>query len=362
MASMTKRRILGSMTGTSCDGLDLALLEIEGQGKDLKAKFVRGQSFDLGDLGPRLRRFAEGEKLSAAEICELKRDFSELHVTSAQAFGTTVVDLFCIHGQTVHHAPPLSWQMINLSWVAARLNCAVMGDLRGADLALGGQGAPITPLADAYFYGDAQESRAIVNLGGFCNITVLPPHGQTSAIRGFDVCAANQWLDYLAQKLLSRPYDVSGDIAMLGECRPEWVESWTQRLKAQFAKGRSLGQAELPNESWVLPAALVADQLASACEALAACIAAKIAEHNVQRVLVAGGGWQNLCLRKALKRQIPLPVETCDAYGPSSEYREAAAIALLGVLANDGVPITLPQVTGSSADFCSGLKIDPILA
>ena len=149
-------------------------------------------------------------------------------------------------------------------------------------------------------------------------------------------------------------------LASLG--RADWVERWTQRLKSQFAKGRSLGQADLPNNSWLIPEASSAAQLASACEALVACIAAKIAEHRVDQVLVAGGGWQNLRLRQALKRHIAQPVETCEAYGPPSDYREAAAMALLGGLAWDGVPMTLAQVTGSSADFCSGLKIDPILA
>jgi anhydro-N-acetylmuramic acid kinase len=357
---MNKRRILGCMTGTSCDGLDLALLEVEGRGLELKAQFIRGQSFDLGDLGPLLRSFSEGAKLSAAEICELNRDFSELHVTSAQAFGTTVVDLYCIHGQTLYHAPPLSWQMIDLSWVAARLNCAVIGDLRGADLACGGQGAPITPLADAFFYGDPTESRCVINLGGFCNITELPAGSQRDKIRGYDLCAANQWLDFMAQKLLGMAYDANGDMALLGEIQPAWVKVWTQRLQGQYRAGHSLGQAEWPKQMWLMEGGLPADQLASACEALAMCIAQKIAETACDRVLVAGGGWQNIALRQALKRHIPKPVETCDAFGPSSEYREAAAMALLGVLSEDGVPITLPQVTGSQGVFCSGLRLDPV--
>jgi len=353
------RRVLGSMTGTSCDALDIAVVEVEGEGKMLTPRYVKGQTFPLGELGEQLRRCAAGESVTVELLSTLCRDFSELHVEAVRAMGDDHWDLFSVHGQTLYHAPPLSWQMIDLSWIGTRLHCPVIGDLRGADVASGGQGAPITPLADAYFYGSLTESRCVVNIGGFCNITVLPAGNEISGIEGYDLCAANQLMDLLARKVLNQPFDPSGKNALSGTPRSEWVEYWQARLQKQFRPGVSLGQKDLPDNDWCCIDGPAEDLLASACEALARCIAQALQHHKTQRVLVGGGGWCNHALRQALHRHISVPVESCDPWGPPGEFREAASLALLGVLAHDGVPITLPRVTGSPTIVRSGLLFDP---
>ena len=350
------RFVLGAMTGTSCDGMDLALLRVEGTGSGIEPHFVEGWSFSLGDLGPRLRSFAEGERLNAQELTALNLDFSQRHVDAVRSLNLPRLDLFSVHGQTVYHAPPLSWQMINLSWIGAQLNVQVIGDLRGADLAKGGQGAPITPLSDSLFYGDATESRAVVNLGGFCNVTLLPKGKNVTEIQGYDLCMANQFLDFLAREYLGKSYDEHGEVAMTGTCLPKLKSSWLTRLKSQRQAGKSLGQNELPSQSW-LPEQSVspASALKTACDALAQCLADDLRKSSCDRILMAGGGWRNQALRESLVSHAHCTVEICDGFGPPSDFRESAAMALLGVMALDGEMITLPQVTGCEGKALAGL-------
>ena len=112
-------------------------------------------------------------------------------------------DLVVAHGQTVFHAPPASWQLLNAAPIARAVRAPVVFDLRQADLAAGGQGAPITPLADWIMlraHGPAAAGRAIVNLGGFCNVTILPSGAGPEGVRGMDVCPCNHLLDGVARR------------------------------------------------------------------------------------------------------------------------------------------------------------------
>lgn len=369
------RYVLGSMTGTSCDGLDWACCEVRGHGLDMKVRLIEGCSFEWGGLGDRLRAFAEGQALSAAELCRLNRDFSDVHVkscqemladTSSSCYGLPI-DVVGIHGQTVFHAAPLSWQMVDLSYIAARLNLPVMGDFRGADLALGGQGAPISPLGDLIAYGSSEESRCLVNLGGFCNLTFLPKGRSIHEVQGRDVCAVNQALNALSRRFLGLDVDLDGAQAAQGEIDEHWFEGFYQIFSAQSKSGRSLGQADLFSEAWLSfgdeqsMKRRVNDLLRSAVEAMAQVMAEAIHQQAVDRVLFAGGGWKHLCLQDALKRRLNFPVGECVDVGPCGEYREAVIIAVLTCLSRDRVPITLPQVTGGPEAVVSGLYADPTL-
>ncbi len=120
------------------------------------------------------------------------RDAALLHVEAVRALGCERLDLVVAHGQTVYHAPPLSWQLCAPGPIAHALQVPVLCDLRSADIAAGGQGAPITPIADHILFRHAREARAVVNLGGFCNITTLPAGDDATRVRGGDVCACNQ--------------------------------------------------------------------------------------------------------------------------------------------------------------------------
>lgn len=351
---MVTRFVAGCMTGTSIDGIDVALVAIEGTGLALRARFVRGLSQDLGEVAEGLRALAAQQPMTAGAIAGVMHEFALVHLAALRRLaGSDQLDLVAVHGQTVFHAPPRSWQLFQPAPVAHGLGVAVVHDLRAADLARGGQGAPITPLADWIALRDAHERRVVVNLGGFCNLTVLPAGGGTPSIAGRDVCACNQVLDHLARTLLGRPFDHDGDVAASAASDPDAVTELTVALRRQVAARRSLGTGDelatvVDGLGRRLPAAVVA---ASACRAIAETIAAVASEGGQpRRVLLAGGGLRNRALRAALEIACaPALVESTDAHGLPAAYREAYAMAVLGALAQDRVAITLPQVTGVAA-------------
>jgi 1,6-anhydro-N-acetylmuramate kinase len=347
--------VVGCMTGTSLDALDAALVRIHGNGLEMRAEFVRGVSRELGELGPRLRALAEQKPMTAGEIARLSREFALLHAAAIRDLlgvaGSRAPDLITVHGQTVFHEPPASWQMFNGAVLAHELRTRVAFDLRAADLAAGGQGAPITPLADWIMFR-SEKPTAVINLGGFCNVTLLPASAmgdatvQIGRIEGFDVCACNHLLDRIARDTLGREFDADGAAATSGRVKEDARRELADALVMQARAGRSLGTGDETGK-WVERWAMRAegkDLAATACAAIAGAIASRLG--TVGDVLLAGGGARNRALAAALRRSMPgADVETTASRGVPIEIREAAAMAILGALCEDRVPITLPQVT-----------------
>ena len=370
------RIVAGCMTGTSIDGLDAALVQIEGNGLTMKVKVLRALSRSFGELAKPLRRLSQQQPMTAGQIVRAAHDLSDLHLyTLRELIGNQTPDLVAVHGQTVFHKPPLSWQLINPAPIAYGLNVPVVYDLRSADLAAGGEGAPITPIADFILFRSSTESRSIVNLGGFCNVTILPPSspveqranaeitsppGQRggsgnnipenftilSQIIGKDVCVCNQLLDLIANKLFHRSYDSGGFQAAHGSVKSDPFERLTMLLSEQADSKRSLGTDDVL-ENWLDKCSghhIAQDIARTACAAIAETIVKN--SLPTDRLILAGGGTANKTLVREIRDRCEQPVELSDKFGVPFKYREAAAIAVLGALCQDNVPITLPQVTG----------------
>lgn len=346
------RRALGTMTGTSADGIDVAVVRIEGEGLSMRAAYEGGWSTPLGAQGARVRELAGGALVSAGAMAELAHELAlahaELIATARAEVGN--LDLCAVHGQTVFHRPPVSWQLVNPWPIARAAGCPTVFDLRGADLSAGGQGAPITPIADWVLFRDAARTRAIVNLGGFCNITVVPAGGAGSlaGVIGFDVCVCNQLLDAVAREALGVPFDDGGVAALGGTADARACGDLRRVLLAQRSAGRSLGTGD-EAFAWIgtwKNRVSPADLAASAAEAIGAVIAE--AASDAQEVVVAGGGTRHAGVVGAIARGVGHRPKTTWDLGVPAEYREAAEMAVLGALCADGVPITLPRVTGVS--------------
>lgn len=358
------RHIVGCMTGTSIDGLDAALIRVEGTGLAMHARVLACSGCDFASLGVNaaaLRALAQQQPMPAHTIAALSRDLSLAHAHATQRLldqhpGVTI-DLIAVHGQTVYHAPPVSWQLFNPWPLAQHFGVPVVFDLRGADIAAGGQGAPITPIADWVLFR-ADHARAIVNLGGFCNITHLPAHAENcsdlSLIRGHDLCACNQLLDALARSLLNTPFDAGGSAACAGEVHTRALEDLEGVLSCQSQSRRSLGTGDESTE-WVSRwRAHVSpnDLAATACEGVGHAIARATQSSN--ELLLAGGGVHNRALVSAITGWASSRVRTLDDVGVPASAREAAEMGVLGALCQDRVPITLPGVTGVPAAPIAG--------
>lgn len=383
------RLVVGCMSGTSLDGIDAAAVEIDRTGLAMCARVLAGASGPLGPSRDTLARLARGEAATAAEIALAARDLALAHVPVVRAaldaafvgvpeHARRAPDLVCVHGQTVFHAPPLSWQVMNPAPLAAALGVSVVSDLRAMDLALGGQGAPLTPLADWVLYrarAIASPMTCVVNLGGFANMTWWPTAAGShdadlgaslARVQGRDVCACNQVLDALARARLNAPFDADGSAASRGTVDQAIASTLLSALRAQGAMRRSLGSGD---ECAALAidatrALSPSDACATACDAIARTIAEAVAvaaqgcdhgstrgtdQGSVATVILAGGAVRSRALLAALQHHCgPIARATVVAsndLGVPIELREAACFAVLGALAADGVATSLSQVT-----------------
>ncbi len=350
------------------DAVDAVQVVVEGHGLGIHASVHRCATGLLGPLAGALREFAEGRPATAALVAGLAREFALRHVDVVrEAAGGERIDLIAVHGQTVFHAPPISWQLLAPAPIAEALNAPVVFDLRAADLAAGGQGAPITPLADWVLFRDESETRAVVNLGGFANYTLLPAgrdrddaalEEAVNGIRGGDICVCNLLLDAIARRWFKMPFDEGGRRAAAGEIQPYLRDALASPLSDQSLAGRSLGTGD-EMIAWLDERSGTdrpEDLARSACDAVGFVIAAAVrdaarkhASMPLRRILLAGGGVHNGTLTSALQQHAEVGALSTDAFGVPVSHREAAEMAVLGALCQDRVPITLPQVTGVRA-------------
>jgi 1,6-anhydro-N-acetylmuramate kinase len=367
------------MTGTSLDGIDIAAVDIQGVWPAITPRFITGASFPFGPEQQGLRALASGTAMTASQIAALCTAYSLQIALACEQFCSTLtapdrsrIRAICIHGQTLMHAPPHSWQMLQPAIVAARTRLPIISDLRQMDLALGGQGAPLSPLTDWLCFRSELQPRAVLNLGGFANLTMLAPGASWSEsprpFTGFDVCMCNLLLDAVARVTLSLPFDADGRAAAQGDIDETALDDLEGILTAQSTAGKSLGSATVASDwlhrHWRHGAGVSGANLAAtACRAVAQCIAAALHRHDpdgtVGLLITAGGACRNQRLMQELREVLSVKIRTCAELDPSQampiDQREAVAWALLGALCAQGVKIPLKHLTGAAADARAGV-------
>lgn len=218
MAASHVRLIAGCMTGTSLDGLDAALVQVAGEGLNIKARLLGMVSQGLNGLEGVLESMANGEPRVPLDYLLTARKLGELHADAVEALcqkhlptdGT--LDMVVAHGQTIWHAPDtpdtpdapdagVSWQLFDPQPVVKRLSVPVCFNLRQADLIAGGQGAPITPISDWVMFRHPAQDRAVINLGGISNVTHLPADGTPDQVTGADIGPCNLLIDGVVRYL-----------------------------------------------------------------------------------------------------------------------------------------------------------------
>ena len=383
------RHAIGFMSGTSLDGLDAAAIRASGSGPDLEVEILAHveTSFDPEDpLIRDLRAFARGESETASRIAEIAHGLGQRHGALAERVAAEAgldprrdLDLVAVHGQTLTHHPPVSWQLVDPWPVTRVVGCPVVCDLRGADLAAGGRGAPITPLADAILMRSHRvEGRTtlVLNLGGFANATLLP--GLDDEPVGFDCCPCNHLLDAASLVALDAPFDRDGVATASGTCQEHLVAPLVELISTLARESRSGGDGDEHADAArrIATEAREANHPADALASIATAIARSIAMIVEQRLqshrlpplgatFIAGGGVRNQGLFDAIAGALgeasgiempPGPIEPSSAAKVPPQAREAAAMAILGLMAADGHSITTPATTGRrSPGFPVGL-------
>lgn len=353
---------LGLMSGTSADGIDAALVRFSNDAGQLHSELVLGRTFGWDeDLRAALLALGQGGHASLDDIGRLDTHVAEVFAEAAlrliEAGGISPGHVQAIgsHGQTIRHRPhgahPFTWQIGDGNVIAERSGITTVADFRRRDVAAGGHGAPLMPAFHTALLRSPDEDRAVLNLGGIGNFTLLPQRGD---VRGFDTGPANALLDVWCELHTRQPYDAGGRFAASGQRS----EALLQRLLADewFAlpPPKSTGRehfhlAWLEERLEALPLA-PADVQATLLELSARTVANALLTHqpDTRRVLACGGGVHNAQLMTRIAAHLPgVIVESTAEHGIDPDFVEAMGFAWLAHETLAGRAGNLPSVTGA---------------
>jgi anhydro-N-acetylmuramic acid kinase len=370
------RLVAGVMSGTSLDGIDVAIVAISGSGTTLHHE-LRG--FHSRTIPAELKE----ELLAASSGAMLLRRAFELHVDLGALYAEVIeeaigeaglhgIDAVGLHGQTVYHAPArtpngVTVQIGSGAVVAERLGVLVVNDFRSADVAAGGEGAPLVPYCDLALLHDARVDRVALNIGGIANLTWLPRGVTPDRLIAFDTGPGNMLIDAAVRLLRGLDFDAGGALAADGNADASWLEELLRhpyfKLDPPKSTGRELfgeevGQ-QLASEGRGRGLSDV-DILATLTMLTARSIALSVERLSAGRqgveVIVGGGGARNDTLMAMLAAELPasFTVAPSDRFGIPSDAKEAICFAILANETLCEVPANVPSVTGAGRRVICG--------
>lgn len=364
-------RALGTMSGTSADGIDLAILESDGK------KLLKTDSTDWTFYAPYHKEFKDrlhqlckstssGTLVTLKEIKQIENELTLLHAEAIHQFlaklalPASEIDLIGFHGHTVLHQPGegITWQIGNSHLLAAKTGINVVADFRSKDVALGGQGAPLVPIFHFYLLKDLfkkGEPVALLNIGGIANLTYFKIGSRFDQVKAFDIGFGNAISDDLTKAQLGIDFDDEGKIAGSGKVVDELASSILSneifvrkppksfdREDFKFVKDLLLdSKLELPNMLATL-----------------GYVQAKVVELNFEllpvkpkKLLICGGGRKNFAILNQLKQVLTkVEVKTAEEIGIDGGSIEAMAFAFLAIRSANNLPITFRNTTGVSLE------------
>lgn len=386
VSNKEKRVVIGLMSGTSLDGVDAVLVEIER--KDRRQKPV------INQLGYIEYPFPEGLKelvlknsvrdgSSVEDICRLNFLIPHIYADAIKelcritGYPLEKVDLIGSHGQTVHHLPEeyemfgykirSTLQIADPAVIAKLTGVITVGDFRTGDVALGGQGAPLVPYFDHVLFHSDQFNRALLNIGGISNFSILKRDAQKGEVYAFDTGPGNMMIDILAGKFFGRQYDKNGELAASGKVNSELLAELTEKdtyIESPPPKstGRELYGEEfltpllkkfssIPHEDWM--ASVTSFTAYGVFRNYEKFIKPKTI---IEQLIVSGGGAKNRFLMDELKRYFGEGVQVMNVneLGLSSDAKEAICFALLANETISGIPSNIPLVTGAERETVLG--------
>ncbi len=368
--------VVGLMSGTSGDGVDAALVEITGRGSTLKAKTLAAHTVAY-PRSLQQRILSASVSGTVAEVCHLNVLLGEwfakaaLRVIKQAKRQPGKVALVGSHGQTLHHLPhgiPVpgigtirsTLQIAEPAVIAERTGITTVANFRTRDMAAGGQGAPLAPVAHALLMKHARRARLIVNLGGISNVTYVPKGGGLAKVQAFDTGPANMVLDSLMARLTEGRLmmDRGGKLAMKGQVDSQllktllahpFLSQWPPKSTGREAFGQELIEVLISIQQ---KRGLSIEDLLATCSlwtAKAVGTARRWITGEIDEVVVGGGGVRNRAIMAHLSTVFgPVPVTTFDAIGWDSKSFEAVAFALMAYHTVTGHQGNIPSVTGAS--------------
>ncbi|HRK32792.1 MAG TPA: anhydro-N-acetylmuramic acid kinase [Tepidisphaeraceae bacterium] len=366
----TERLIAGAMSGTSADGVDVAIVGLTGTGFDLQVRLIRHHYLAYhSELKRRIFSLRQSGVSTLEDLAQIGREISLTYahavneaLTVSQLRGVELAAV-AAHGQTLFHSPPNTLQLLDPALVAAEVGCPVVSDFRRADCAVGGQGAPLVPFADYTLFRHAMSLRVLLNIGGIANITVLRPGCALSEVIAFDTGPGNCLSDYLCRKHdpAGIGFDRNGQQSTIG--LPDLATA--QRMLAEpFFSAPLPKSTDVPQmiSAWERAYTMTdprpfPDLLATVCYITASSILD--AMHRLlgrlpDELIISGGGSRNASIMGFLRATPGMVVRTTDEYSLPAEAKEAVAFAILASATLDGMPSNIPNVTGARRSVLLG--------
>jgi anhydro-N-acetylmuramic acid kinase len=364
------------MSGTSMDGIDAALLEIEGESPEDFGWKLLGLEASPYSEAQRSQLKAAVDRGDSESLCRIHADLGEWlasavrTVCDVHGIDPSELDAIGSHGHTIWHSPPgelrgATLQLGDPATIAERTGANVVSDFRTADVAAGGQGAPLVPWPDRLLFSLPGKSRALQNLGGIGNVTWLPPKGSHEPLLAFDTGPGNVLLDAAAEAATDGrlAFDVEGALAARGTVDGELLarlmgdpffrqrpprstgrELFGPPLVRALAEERGLSRGR--PDSWC---DLLATLTAFTAKSLADAYRSWVIPRGMDEVVLTGGGAKNPALARAIAQELaPIPVRGPEAMGMDASAREPAAFAVLAWAHVMRVPANAPEATGAS--------------
>ena len=367
MKKLETKKIIGLMSGTSCDSIDAGFCEVY---PNLKVKLIKGINFPYPDKIRKLIFKAFKNEIKTDELCKLNFAIGHCFANASNVLIKELgkPDFISSHGQTVYHFPTDSYiEGINLkstlqigenSVIAHDTGCPVISSFREKDIAYGGQGAPLTCFADSKWF----KNSLVQNIGGISNVTVVTDDCE---VFGFDTGCGNIMIDYCANKFFNKKYDKDGLIAQAGQISNEWLDYLLKdeyyRLKPPKTTGREHFSEEYidyalkfaPNE----PKDVISTLTALCAKTISNAYKDFIFNKTMpETVIVGGGGAYNPMIMKLLRKYLPenIQLKTHEDFGISNNFKEVMAFALLGYCCYYEIPNNIPSCTGAEKPVVLG--------
>ena len=365
MNELKDKKIIALMSGTSCDSIDAGLCIVH---PDLSCELIQGINYKHPEhIRAKIFQLFTGNA-SVKDICQMNFAIGHCFADACKVLISEhgKPDFISSHGQTVYHFPfnekldgislKSTLQIGESSVIAKETGCLTISNFREADIAYGGEGAPLVCFADEKWFKKYGKNVAVQNIGGISNVTVISHSHPTF---GFDTGLGNIMIDYCMQKFYNKPYDKDGEIAKSGNISSSWLDCLLQDeyyfknppkttgreyFSPQYIENALRFAPENHADIIATVTALTAKTIAQAYERFI------YPDIDIEEVIIGGGGAYNPQLMKYLRQYLPADVKlkTHEDYGISNNFKEVMAFALLGYCCYYGIPNNLPECTGAS--------------
>ena len=377
-------RVAGLISGTSMDGIDVAVVRIRGTGSRIRLHL---ETFQTVSYPARVRRALLGccnaRGISVAEISQLNFLVGELfaraveRTCAASRIPLRSLSLIGSHGQTIYHqgqarnthgfAVASTLQIGEPAIIAERTGVPTVADFRTADMAAGGMGAPLAPFLDYLIYRHPRRGRAALNIGGIANVTLIPPGAAPADVVALDTGPGNMVLDALVECFTGgrRHFDRGGQMAARGRVRQALLRRLLRHPFFRRPAPRTAGREEFGREfvaallrEKLPPQDLLATATALTADSIAAAIG-RFAPGPIDDLVVSGGGVHNRFLMERLAAALPLRTLTGEKFGTPGDAKEAVLFAVLAYHAFRKIPANLPSATGARHAAILGKVVYP---